>query len=578
MQQEIKQRLVESEAALPEAMHPVLRRIYAGRNVSSADELDYSLDRLIPYTELGNVETAAALLAQAMAKKKRLLIVADYDVDGATACALGIRALKAMGAADIDYLVPDRFVHGYGLSPDVVELAMQRAPDLLITVDNGISSITGVELARRNGIDVLITDHHLPGAELPAATVIVNPNLPGERFPGKNLAGVGVMFYLLIALRAHLRQQDWFTQAPRPEPHLAGFLDLVALGTVADLVPLDHNNRILVAQGLERIRRGRCVAGIAALLRRAGRTPENISASDLGFAVGPRLNAAGRLRDMRLGIECLLCDEAAQAEDIAKQLDGLNRERQRIQAAMQIDAGSVIAQMDLDEQASALGLCLYKQEWHQGVIGILASRIKDELQRPVIIFARDDGGVLKGSGRSIKGVHLKDVIDHIATQAPDLILKYGGHAMAAGLSICERDYEKFSALFDQEIRRLFRLQRFDTALITDGDLAAEHISLPVAQLLSRAGPWGPGFPEPLFEGRFDLLTRRIVGEKHLKLVLSLEDEKVTYHGIAFNMTDAAWEDEPSSLQLVYQLDINRYQGDESVQLIIRHLRPIYAVP
>ena len=575
MNQVIRQRQVEPNNDVFGDLHPVLKRLYAGRNISSALELDYSLGSLIPYEQLGNVESAAELLANKILQKKRLLIVADYDVDGATACALGLRGLKAMGAKDVDYIVPDRFRHGYGLSPDVVEMAMQFQPDLLITVDNGISSIEGVAKARKKNIDVLITDHHLPGSELPDASVIVNPNLPGDSFPSKNLAGVGVMFYVLIALRANLRNREWFSQNNLKEPNLGAFLDLVALGTVADVVPLDHNNRLLVFQGLERIRRGHCAMGITALLRMAKRVPVNISASDLGFAVGPRLNAAGRLTDMRLGIECLLSDDLVQAENMALQLDGLNRERQQIQSTMQEDALNALTTMELNEQELALGLCLFHQEWHQGVIGILASRIKDELQRPVIIFAQDGEGILKGSGRSIKGVHLKDVIDRIATLSPALILKYGGHAMAAGLSINEQDYEEFCSLFDKEIRRLFEMEQFDTALVTDGELEAEQMTLQLAQLLFDAGPWGQGFPEPLFEGRFELLQRRIVGEKHLKLELRTENGQAIYDAIAFNTTDEEWEAEPAKLELVYQLDINRFRGSESVQLLVQHLKPIY---
>ena len=575
MNQVIRQRQVEPNNDVFGDLHPVLKRLYAGRNISSALELDYSLGSLIPYEQLGNVESAAELLANKILQKKRLLIVADYDVDGATACALGLRGLKAMGVTDVDYIVPDRFRHGYGLSPDVVEMAMQFQPDLLITVDNGISSIEGVAKARKKNIDVLITDHHLPGSELPDASVIVNPNLPGDSFPSKNLAGVGVMFYVLIALRANLRNREWFSQNNLKEPNLGAFLDLVALGTVADVVPLDHNNRVLVFQGLERIRRGHCAMGITALLRMAKRVPVNISASDLGFAVGPRLNAAGRLTDMRLGIECLLSDDLVQAENMALQLDGLNRERQQIQSTMQEEALNALTTMELNEQELALGLCLFHQEWHQGVIGILASRIKDELQRPVIIFAQDGEGILKGSGRSIKGVHLKDVIDRIATLSPALILKYGGHAMAAGLSINEQDYEEFCSLFDKEIRRLFEMEQFDTALVTDGELEAEQMTLQLAQLLFDAGPWGQGFPEPLFEGRFELLQRRIVGEKHLKLELCTENGQAIYDAIAFNTTDEEWEAEPAKLELVYQLDINRFRGNESVQLLVKHLKPIY---
>lgn len=557
-------------------VHPLLKRIYSGRNICSMDELDYSLDKLLPFRQLGHVETAAELLADALEKQKKILIVADYDVDGATACALGIRGLRAMGAKQIDYLVPDRFTHGYGLSTEVVEIATESSPDMLITVDNGISSIDGVAMARSYGLDVLITDHHLPGAQLPNANVIVNPNLPGDPFPSKNLAGVGVMFYVLAALRSYLRDRDWFSSQGISEPNLAAFLDLVALGTVADVVPLDHNNRIFVAQGLQRIRRGHCVEGIHALLLVAKRPAENLLSSDLGFALGPRLNAAGRLTDMRLGIECLLTDDTERAASAAEQLEQLNKTRQQIQSDMQDEAKAEIDNMDLENEDLPLGLCLFNQQWHQGVIGILASRIKDQLQRPVMVFAPDGQQVIKGSGRSIKGVHLKDVIDRIATLEPQLILKYGGHAMAAGLSISGQDFEKFSVLFNAEINRLFNENQFDTALVTDGELLSDEISLEVAELLQQAGPWGQGFPEPLFEGEFELVDYRILADKHLKLRLCVPGGTEIYDAIAFNMTDEDWAEEPTTLCIVYQLDVNRFRGRASLQLMVRELIPLFA--
>ncbi|TDJ16693.1 MAG: single-stranded-DNA-specific exonuclease RecJ, partial [Gammaproteobacteria bacterium] len=449
----IKRRLPSGKLDLPDDIHPVLKRIYAARDIKTADDLNYSLQMLLPFEDLSNIQEAVALLADAIKNNKRILIVADFDADGATSCVVGLQGLRQMGATDVVYVVPNRFQFGYGLSPEIVEVAAKMQPDLLVTVDNGISSVEGVQLARDKGIDVLITDHHLPGEQLPNANAIVNPNQAGDKFPSKMLAGVGVMFYILVALRAHFREQNWFHEQNIEEPNLAELLDLVALGTVADVVPLDRNNRLLVSQGLARIRSGKCRPGIKALLLAANRTLERVTAQDMGFAVGPRLNAAGRLSDMSLGIECLLSDDEMQARNMAVRLDELNKERREIQDEMQEQALIDITELDLDEAEMPLGVCLFNQDWHQGVVGILASKIKDKLHRPVIAFAKDKDGFIKGSARSISCVHIRDVLDTIAGQHPGLIDKFGGHAMAAGMTIKELDFEVFKQAFDQELRR-----------------------------------------------------------------------------------------------------------------------------
>lgn len=560
---------------LPDSIHPILLRVYAGRDVSKIEELDYSLLNLLPFGLLKNIESAAHLLMSALERQKCIVIVADYDADGATACALAIRGLKAMGALDVHYIVPDRFVHGYGLSPEIVELAAELKPDLLITVDNGISSIEGVALARSLSIDVLITDHHIPGPALPEATVIVNPNLTDDSFPSKSLAGVGVMFYVLAALRAALRESGWFQTHSIKEPNLAQFLDLVALGTVADVVSLDFNNRILVAQGLQRIREGRCVAGISALLTVAKRMPLTIVSSDLGFAIGPRLNAAGRLTDMRLGIECLLCDDQSAALHMATQLDQLNQERRGIQAEMENEALAAIELMDIQlDESLPYGMCLYQQHWHQGVIGVLASKIKDKTHRPVIAFAKESDELLKGSARSISNIHIRDVIETIATAHPGIVLKYGGHSMAAGLSVRQEYYERFSALFDEEIKRHIEKSGFDSELMSDGELKSDDFTLELAEEFRKAGPWGQGFPEPQFDGKFKKLESRIVGSKHLKLQLCLEDENRPIEAIAFNTTDESWPDDYDHVQALYRLNVNEYRGRRTPQLIVEHIEPI----
>lgn len=569
------QRTVPGSVDFPQDMHPVLQRIYASRNIRSMAELDYSLAGLHPYQELSGIDGSVTLLANAIAEGKRLLIVADFDADGATSCALAMRGLNAMGAGDVHYVVPNRFEFGYGLSPEIVRIAASRSPDVIITVDNGIASIDGVALARSMNIDVVITDHHLPGEHLPAASAIVNPNLPGDNFPSKNLAGVGVMFYILIALRCELRERGWFGRQGIAEPNLATLLDLVALGTVADVVPLDHNNRILVAQGLARIRSGQCCQGIRELLKSANRTLNNITAQDLAFAVAPRLNAAGRLTDMSLGIECLLTDDSALAAGMAAQLDQLNRERREIQAEMQQQALEVLEQIDLDaKQTLPHGVCLYHENWHQGVVGILASRIKDRLKRPVIAFAPDRDGQIKGSARSVPGVHIRDVLDTIANLHPGVIDKFGGHAMAAGLSLEERRLEHFRELFAATVEQFMQGEDLSNHYLSDGELAASEMTFDLASNIRSAGPWGQGFPEPQFDGRFEIVSSRIVADKHLKLQLRTTDQRKTVEAIAFNQLDDNWPAAVRKVEALYRLDINEFAGRRQLQLIVENINPI----
>lgn len=574
MKRRIQRREPAGADRLPQDLHPVLRRVLAGRRVGSAGELDYSLAKLQSADALGGTREAAVLLADLIEAEGRLLIVSDYDVDGATSTALAVRAMRAMGAKYVDFLVPDRFVHGYGLSPDVAVLTAELQPDAVMTVDNGISSIDGVALLREAGIAVVITDHHLPGRELPAADVIVNPNLPGDDFPSKNLAGVGVVFYMLAALRAELRERGWFAEQGLTEPNLAAFLDLVALGIVADVVPLDYNNRILVSRGLSLIRSGRCAAGISALIKVGKRSQANLQAADLGFAVAPRLNAAGRLTDMRLGIECLICDDPDQALAMAGQLDQLNKERRNIQDAMHEQALADIERLNLSQRDNLPhGVCLYKEDWHQGVVGIVASRIKDKLQRPVIAFAPEEDGLLKGSARSVQGLHIKDVLDRIATENPGLIRKYGGHAMAAGLTLELQHYETFSRLYDEQVKAHVETYGLADQLLTDGELEAADFTLRLAEILQEAGPWGQGFPEPLFDSEFTVLDARVVGEKHLKLDLGVAGGK-KINAIAFNQADTGVR-KGQSVHAAYRLDINEYRGTRSLQLIVEELSVLH---
>lgn len=560
-------------ATLPDlgALPPLLTRLYAARGVQSAAELDKGLARLIPYQQLKGMDAAVDLLVLGLQQGQRMLIVGDFDADGATASTVGVLGLRMLGAAHVDYLVPNRFEYGYGLTPEIVAVALERAPQLLITVDNGISSVEGVAAAKAAGLTVLVTDHHLPGAELPAADAIVNPNQPGCEFPSKALAGVGVMFYVLLALRARLRDIGWFS-AQRPEPNLGELLDLVALGSVADVVPLDANNRILVHQGLARIRAGRARAGLRAILEVAGRDHRRITSTDLGFILGPRLNAAGRLDDMALGIECLLCEDEALARDMAVQLDQLNQDRKAIEQGMQREALAQLKDLPLEDMP--FGLCLFEPDWHQGVIGILASRMKERYHRPTIAFADAGDGVLKGSARSVPGFHIRDALDAVAAKHPQLISKFGGHAMAAGLSLPEANFADFAAAFDAEVRRQLCEDDLTGRLLSDGALSIEEFHLPLAKELRNAGPWGQHFPEPLFHGVFQLVQQRVVGERHLKVVLKSECGSVQLDGIAFGVDREVWPNPTVRwVELAYKLDVNEYRGQESVQLLIAHIQP-----
>jgi single-stranded-DNA-specific exonuclease len=553
------------------ALPPLLTRLYAARGVQSAAELDKGLARLIPYQQLKGMAAAVELLVQGLQQGQRMLIVGDFDADGATASAVGLLGLRMLGAAHVDYLVPNRFEYGYGLTPEIVAVALEREPELLITVDNGISSVEGVAAAKAAGLTVLVTDHHLPGAELPAADAIVNPNQPGCEFPSKALAGVGVMFYVLLALRARLRDMGWFT-AQRPEPNLGELLDLVALGSVADVVPLDANNRILVHQGLARIRAGRARPGLRAILEVAGRDHRRITSTDLGFILGPRLNAAGRLDDMALGIECLLCDDEALARDMAVQLDQLNQDRKAIEQGMQREALAQLKDLPLEDMP--FGLCLFEADWHQGVIGILASRMKERYHRPTIAFADAGDGVLKGSARSVPGFHIRDALDAVAAKHPQLISKFGGHAMAAGLSLPQENFSAFAVAFDAEVRRQLCEDDLTGRLLSDGALSIEEFHLPLAKELRNAGPWGQHFPEPLFHGVFQLVQQRVVGERHLKVVLKSECGSVQLDGIAFGVDREVWPNPTVRwVELAYKLDVNEYRGQETVQLLIAHIQP-----
>ncbi|MDE0286690.1 MAG: single-stranded-DNA-specific exonuclease RecJ [Gammaproteobacteria bacterium] len=568
----ITRRAAASEFDLPDSMHPVMRRVFAGRNISSHRELDYSITNLLPFDRLKNIGAAAELLIDAIRNNKKILIVADYDADGATACAVALRGLSMLGARQAVYMVPDRVKQGYGLSIDVARQALEFDPDLLVTVDNGISSVAGVEFARSEGVDVLVTDHHLPGRELPDANVIVNPNQPGDRFPSKCIAGVGVMFYVLLAVRAGLKQAGWFAAQGVEAPNFAALLDLVALGTVADVVQLDYNNRILVYQGLRRIRARRCCQGIMALVRAAGKVPENITAADLGFQLGPRLNAAGRMADMRLGIECLLTDNFSGAVALALQLDKFNKERKLLQAEMQEQAEAYLLEItELEQGELPFGLCLFDADWHQGIVGVLAGRIKEMVNRPVIAFASAGEGLLKGSGRSIPGIHMKDTLEALAARHPDLLHRFGGHAMAAGLTIREADLAEFKAEFDGEIRSLVAGRIPGAEINTDGNLAFEDINLELAGEIENAGPWGQGFPEPLFDDVFTVADARTVGERHLKLKLLADGAQRPVEAIAFNTAPDALASSAQGHRFVYRLAVNEYNGVRTPQLVIEHI-------
>jgi single-stranded-DNA-specific exonuclease len=573
MQKTIRRREVSEMLGFSSELPELLQRIYAARGILNEDELQYQLTQLYK-PQFKGLEEAVNILADAVVAQANVLIVGDFDADGATSCALAVLALRAMGLSSVDFLVPNRFEYGYGLTPEIVAVAAAQHPDVIITVDNGISSIEGVRAAHELGIAVVVTDHHLPGAELPEADAIVNPNQHGCEFPSKNLAGVGVIFYVMNALRAELRQLGWFSESGITEPKMAAFLDLVALGTVADVVPLDHNNRILVAQGLQRIRAGVARPGIMAMLEVAGKAPHRLVASDLGFALGPRLNAAGRLDDMSLGIQCLLCESPALAREMALQLDDFNRDRKAIETGMQQEALKMLQGIFQSDFADLpWGLCLFEETWHQGVIGILASRIKDRYHRPVIVFADAGDGQIKGSARSIPGLHIRDALDAVAAQNPGLLHKFGGHAMAAGMSLARENFDAFSAAFDAEVRRQLHAEDMAAMVMTDGELRAQDFNLELVEKLRSAGPWGQHFPEPVFDGEFFLIQQRLVGEKHLKLVLALDAAgKQLIDAIAFNVDLQLWPNNSvKRARLAYRLDVNDYRGQQSVQLMVEYL-------
>ena len=577
MTAQIRRRSISGDdAAWGEDLHPVLRRAYAARGISDRAQLSTELSRLLPVGTLGGVGAAVELLLRHRVQG-RILVIGDFDADGATSTALMLRALRAWGFAHVDFLVPNRFEFGYGLTPEIVTVAAARQPTLLITVDNGISSLAGVASARALGLEVLVTDHHLPGAQLPSANVIVNPNAGGDGFASRCLAGVGVAFYVLAALK---RTLDEMKACPADAPGVADFLDLVALGTVADLVPLDSNNRVLVAQGLRRIRAGRCVPGITALLEVAQRRRADLTASDLGFCVAPRLNAAGRLEDMTIGIQCLLADEVQAATALATRLDGINRERRQIEARMQSDALAALRGLadPLSRAAQRNGLCLFDESWHQGVVGLVASRIKDRTNRPVIAFARAGDGVLRGSARSVPGLHIRDVLDAIAVRKPALIARFGGHAMAAGMTLEHANLDEFAAAFDEEVTRWSEVAGFSTCIETDGELTVAELALDTATALRAGGPWGQLFPEPTFDGLFTVRNTRIVGERHVKMWVEVPHTGRAFDAIAFNFLDAADAGGATPLptgevRLVYRLDVNEYQNQRRLQLLVDRVLP-----
>ncbi|MDB9950028.1 single-stranded-DNA-specific exonuclease RecJ [Gammaproteobacteria bacterium] len=565
------------DLVLPESLPPLVRRIYSQRPLAAVTELELTLSQLIPPARLKGIDAAVDLLEAALKEGERLLIVADFDADGATSCALALTVLRAFGCAHVDYIVPNRFEYGYGLTPEIVELAKGKNPDLIITVDNGISSIEGIESARAAGIKTLVTDHHLPGRELPAADAIVNPNQPGCEFPSKSIAGVGVIFYVMLALRSRLRDNGWFTSKGIPEPNLAEQLDLVALGTVADVVALDHNNRILVSEGIKRIRAGRARPGILSLLTLAKRNFSTLAASDLGFAVGPRLNAAGRLDDMSTGIECLLTQSEHEAHEYALELDGMNKDRRDIEAGMREQAFALVDQLAFDADDLPAGLSLFDERWHQGVVGIVASRIKERCHRPVIAFALADAddpeSELKGSARSIPGFHIRDALDAVAAANPGLVTKFGGHAMAAGLSLSRANFDAFAQAFAAEATRVLSPELLQATIVSDGELSAEELTLGCAADLAAAGPWGQAFPEPTFHGRFKLQQQRRLGENHLKMVLSpLGDDGFLVDAIAFGVSEADWPaSSATEIELAYKLYINEFRGARTLQLMVEHL-------
>lgn len=575
----IRRQPVLSEALERFDIHPLLKRVYANRNIESPDQIDYALGHLHDYHQLKGIDNASAIVADAVINNETVIVVGDFDADGATSSALVVRALRLFGLMTVDYLVPNRFEYGYGLTPEIVAVASDKSPDLIITVDNGISSVEGVAAARRNNIKVVITDHHLPGDITPDADAIINPNQKDCSFPSKSLAGVGVAFYLMLAVRARLRELDWFGD-DKPEPNMGSLLDLVALGTVADVVPLDGNNRVLVEQGLLRIRAGKCCFGIQALLRVAGKEQRNCTSQDFGFFVGPRLNAAGRLDDMSEGIECLLADDMEVALQHATILDDLNRQRKEIEGEMLQQAMKVLDEQlkKMEGQPLQAGISVYNSAWHQGVVGLLASRIKERFHRPVVAFADADNAScddrnseIKGSARSIPGLHIRDVLDLIAKKHPDLIQKFGGHSMAAGLSIKKSDFDEFSRAYTAEVEACLTDKDLQQVIETDGGVLADEMTLSSAEALRFAGPWGQQFPQPVFDDEFDILDWRIVGEKHLKFQLQHKASGCSIGAIAFNKNSDVLPEGDVSIRAVYRMDVNEFRGRKNLQLIVEHI-------
>ncbi|MGR3044694.1 single-stranded-DNA-specific exonuclease RecJ [Vibrio vulnificus] len=574
---EIQRRPEPDLSLLPDSVPDILKRIYLNRGIQDISQLETAVKGLHSYQKLHGIELAVALLFEAIREQKRIIVVGDFDADGATSSALSVLALRMLGSNNVDYLVPNRFEDGYGLSPEVVEQAIALGAEVIMTVDNGVSSIEGVRYAKDHGLKVLVTDHHLPGQVLPEVDAMVNPNLQTCAFPSKALAGVGVAFYLMMALCVHMRKCGWFAEQGMAEPKLMELVDLVALGTVADVVPLDENNRILVHQGLQRIRAGKARPGIQALIEVAKRDARRLVAADFGFALGPRINAAGRLDDMSFGVELLMCNNIHAARRMAHELDGLNQTRKEIEEGMKQEAMAFCERLQFGENSELpYGLALFQRDWHQGVIGILASRIKEKYHRPVIAFADGGDGYIKGSCRSIPGLHMRDALDLIDTQNPGLILKFGGHAMAAGLTIKECDFERFSQLFDQLVKRELDEAALKGIVLSDGELKPEEFSMHTAELLRSAGPWGQAFPEPIFDGEFKVLHQKLVGEKHLKLMLDPlfkgHPTNIMIDGIAFNVDLRRWPDASvKTVRLAYKLDINEFRNNQSLQLMIEHI-------
>ncbi|MBV7317242.1 single-stranded-DNA-specific exonuclease RecJ [Shewanella sp. NIFS-20-20] len=559
------------DSHLPASLPPLLKQIYARRGVT-AGEVELSLSNLLRPETMKDMVKAAEIVADAVEQAHKILIMGDFDADGATSTSVCMLALRMMGVTTVDYLIPNRFDFGYGLSPQIVAVAESLQAQCLLTVDNGISSIDGVAAAKAAGMTVVVTDHHLAGAQLPKADAIVNPNQGDCPFASKAIAGVGVAFYLMTAVRAELRRRDWFARRGIAEPNLASLLDIVALGTVADVVSLDTNNRILVNAGLKRVRAGQCRPGITAILDVAKRSPARLVAADFGFAVGPRLNAAGRLDEMALGVETLLCDDIHRARRMASELDGLNAERRELETGMQQEALKHLSQLSLDAGDLPWGIALFQADWHQGVIGILASRIKDKYHRPVIVFAHGSDDEIKGSARSIKGLHMRDTLELINSRHPGMIIKFGGHAMAAGLTIAAAQYPAFSAAFDLAVREQLSEAELTGELLSDGELSLSDFNLDTAQMLRQAGPWGQSFEEPLFDGQFRLIQQRLVGEKHLKMMLETECGAYMVDAIAFNVDTQLWPDASvKHVKLVYKLDVNEYRGNQSLQLLVEQI-------